>query len=290
VLLIGEHGRYPYNEIGQHMYPRRRFFEETAAVIRRAGRPIPVFNDKHLAYAWEDAKWMVDTARELKIPFMAGSSLPVTWRKPDLQLALGSPLTEALAVGYGGTEAYGFHALEVLQCMAERRFSGETAVKSVQCLTGEAVWQAGDAGRWSWDLLRAALRRSEKPGMGELTRDQIRERTKEPNVFLIEYRDNFRGAVLMLYGLVDEFLFAGTLAEQKEPVSALFWLQEGRPFGHFARLSEAIQSMFLTGMPSYPVERTLLTTGILDAAMHSRFRKGEPRPTPHLDVRYRPPK
>jgi len=286
VLLIGEHGRYPYNELGQHLYPRRRFFEEAAAVMRRSGRAVPVFNDKHLSHAWEDAKWMLDTARELKIPFMAGSSLPVTWRKPELSLERGTELTEALAVGYGGTEAYGFHALETLQCMAERRKGGETGVRSVQCLSGETVWQAGDQGRWSWSLLRAALARSEKPAVAGATDVRIREATKEPDAFLFEYRNGFRASVLMLYGLTDEFLFAGKVAGRAEPVSMLFWLQDGKPFGHFARLCQALETMFLTGKPAYPVERTLLTTGILDAAMRSRFEKGRKIETPQLDVRY----
>jgi hypothetical protein len=288
VLLIGEHGRYPYNEIGQHLYPRRRFFEETAAVIRRSGRAVPVFNDKHLSCAWTDAKWMYDTARELKIPFMAGSSIPVTWRKPDLHLRLGTELVEAVAVGYGGTESYGFHALEGLQCMVERRKGGETGVKSVQCLTGEAAWQAGDQGRWSWDLLQAALARSENPVVARATAADIKARTREPDVFLVEYRDGFRGAVLMLYGLAGEFLFAGRVRGAEAPVSTLFWLQEGKPFGHFARLCLAIERMFLTGKPTYPVERTLITTGILDRVMHSRFRKGEKLATPELEIRYAP--
>ncbi|MGH2351186.1 MAG: hypothetical protein ACRDJN_06190, partial [Chloroflexota bacterium] len=85
VILIGEHGDYPENERGQQLYPRRRFFEETVAVFEESGRVVPVFNDKHIGYAWEDAKWMYDTSRRMGFPFMAGSSLsvqPVSWRKP----------------------------------------------------------------------------------------------------------------------------------------------------------------------------------------------------------------
>ncbi|MBM3458296.1 MAG: hypothetical protein FJX77_07165 [Armatimonadetes bacterium] len=287
VLLIGEHGRYPYNEIGQHMYPRRRFFDAAAAVIRRSGRAIPVFNDKHLAYAWSDARAMYDTARELKLPFLAGSSIPVSWRKPDVHLKPETDLAEAVAVGYGGTEAYGFHTLEGLQCMVENRKGGETGVRSVQCLSEDAVWKAGEEGRWSWDLLRAALSVSRTPELGKASAEEIRARCKKPDVFLIEYRDGFRAAALMLYGLTADFLFAGKIRGEAKPAATWFWLQDGKPFAHFARLSAAIQEMFLTGKPPYPVERTLLTTGILDAAMHSRFARGVRRETPELDVRYR---
>jgi hypothetical protein len=91
----------------------------------------------------------------------------------------------------------------------------------------------------------------------------------------------------MLYGLADEFLFAGRLRGSATPVSTLFRLQDGKPFDHFARLNIAVERMFLTGKPTYPVERTLLTTGILDASMHSRFHGGEKRLTPELELTYR---
>src|SRR5207249_3777984 len=151
ILLIAEHGDYPINQKGQQLYPRRRFFEETVAVIRPAvagGRAAPpVFSDKHLStHSWSDARWMVDTARELRIPFMAGSSLPLTWRRPPLEYEIGVELEEALVAGFGGLNSYGFHALETLQCMVERRGcplgDGETGVEAVQCLSGPAVWEA----------------------------------------------------------------------------------------------------------------------------------------------------
>jgi hypothetical protein len=288
VLLIGEHGRYPYNELGQHLYPRRRFFEAAAGVMRKSGRSVPVFNDKHLEVAWADAKWMYDTARELKIPFMAGSSVPGSWRKPELKIPAGAELQEAVAIGYGGTEAYGFHTLEMLQCVAELRKGGETGVKSVQCLTGDAVWQAADQGRWSMDVMLAALSRSERPAVAAATLADVKAKTREPELFLVEYRDGFSAAVPLLHGLVDEFLFAVRTRGDARPASSLFWLQDGKPFGHFARLSQSIERMFLTGEPEWPVERTLLVTGILEAAMQSRFAKGKRIETPHLDVRYKP--
>lgn len=285
-VLIGEHGHYPYNELEQHLYPRRRFFEEAVAVIRKAGRPIPLFNDKHLAYAWADAKWMYDTTRELKLPFMAGSSIPVASRLPDARPAPGSVFAEALAVGYGGTEAYGFHALEGLQCMLETRRGGETGVKRVRSLAGEAVWQAGEAGEWSWNLLRAALACSEKPEVAAASQTEIRARSREPELFLVDYADGVKGAVLLLRGLVEEFLFAGRLEDRARPVATLFRLQDGKPFSHFARLCAAMEPMFLGEMPTIPVERTLLTTGILDRAMQSRHRGGAVLDTPELTIRY----
>jgi hypothetical protein len=82
VLLIGEHGDYPTNELGQRMYPRKEFFDQIVAVMRRSDRFVPIFNDKHLSYRWDWAKSIYDTARQLGIPLMAGSSVPLAQRVP----------------------------------------------------------------------------------------------------------------------------------------------------------------------------------------------------------------
>ncbi len=145
VLCIGEHGKYPTNERGQILYPRRRFFEGVCNVFARSKRSVPVFNDKHLAATWADARWMSERARELFVPFMAGSSLPVTWRRPVLRIPRNAEIVEAVQIGYGPFEGYGFHALEAAQCLVERRRGGETGVRSVQCLQGEEMWRRSTA-------------------------------------------------------------------------------------------------------------------------------------------------
>ncbi|MFM9963685.1 MAG: hypothetical protein ACKV2Q_20955, partial [Planctomycetaceae bacterium] len=111
VLSIGEHGSYPHNEIGQQLYPRRRFMEEITAAFEKHGRIVPVFNDKHLGPVWADAKWMYERARELKIPYMAGSSLPVGYRTAEIQLPSASEIEAAVGIASGGQEIYGCHAL-----------------------------------------------------------------------------------------------------------------------------------------------------------------------------------
>src|SRR5689334_20848896 len=95
VLLIGEHGDYPRNDRGQILYPRLKMMEQTVAAFRKAGRAVPVFNDKHLSYTRAHARQMLAWADELKFPLMAGSSLPVTWRAPELELRLDSPVEDA---------------------------------------------------------------------------------------------------------------------------------------------------------------------------------------------------
>src|SRR5215469_2125391 len=203
VLLIGEHGNYERNEKGQILYPRLELMEAIVSVFRKTGQSVPVFNDKHLSYTFANAKKMLGWAKELKFPMMAGSSLPVTWRSPELELRLESPIEDALVAGYGPIEVYGFHALETLQVMMERRKGGESGVKVVTCLTGKDVWKAGDAGRWSWDLLDGALSRSETVNPGDIRKNvgsmSVQGMPQAPaTAFLIEYRDGTRGTVLLL--------------------------------------------------------------------------------------------
>ncbi len=80
VLLIGEHGEYSFNRLGQHEYPRKRFFDEIIAVMRRANRYVPIFNDKHLSYRWDWSRQMYDFCAKHRVPFMAGSSVPLAPR------------------------------------------------------------------------------------------------------------------------------------------------------------------------------------------------------------------
>src|SRR5581483_1805019 len=144
VLLIAEHGNYPRNDKGQVLYPRHDFFKEMVEVFRKAGHGVPVFCDKHLSYSCPRAKEMVAWSRELNFPLMAGSSLPVTWRRPELEPRIDTPIEDALVAAFGPLEIYGFDALEALQVMMERRLGGETGVRAVTCLSGKDVWKAGD--------------------------------------------------------------------------------------------------------------------------------------------------
>jgi hypothetical protein len=289
VILVGEHGRYPSNDRGQILYPRRRFFEAVTNVLARHRRSVPIFSDKHLSATWADARWMYDRSRELFLPFLAGSSVPVTWRRPALELPQHCDLTEAVQVGYGPFEGYGFHALEGLQCMVERRRGGESGVRAVQCLQGEEMWRALDRGQWSRPLLEAAMALVPAHARGDYR--QLTSRARDAGVFLIEYRDGFRAAVAMMNGWVYEgdggaFTFAGQVRGEDRPQATHFYLQQPGPFAHFAYLLRAIDATVQTGHAAYPVERTLLTTGILDAVMISRAEGNRRVLTPHLDIRY----
>ena len=107
VLIIAEHGNYPRNEKGQILYPRYEFFQQCVEVFEQDGRAVPVYNDKHLSYSFEKAKAMVDASRRLRFPMLGGSSIPVTWRLPSIDLPLGCEIEDALMVGEGGSRRHG---------------------------------------------------------------------------------------------------------------------------------------------------------------------------------------
>jgi hypothetical protein len=285
VLLIAEHGNYPASPVGSPQYPKRRFWEETLKVFRASGRVVPVFMDKHLADNWPDAKSIYDSARELKIPLMAGSSVPGAWRRPPADVKRGARLREIVGITYHLTEHYGFHGLEMIQSLAEQRQGGETGIKAVQTIAGDAVWRAFDEKIFDVELLDAARQRLSQPRGGGRP---LREVVRQPRLVRIEYADGLRAHLLELNGAAGEWSAAWRYADDGRVESSLFWVQEGRPGMHFTGLLNGIEQMMLTDKPSWNVERTLLTSGALHALLIS-LKEGQRRvETPQLMLRYQP--
>ncbi len=284
VISIGEHGDYPHNEKGQHLYPRYRFFTEIADTFEKHGRVVPVFNDKHLSTVWEEALAMYERAKRMHIPLMAGSSIPVSYRKPNVSIPMGSDIEAIVGIGYSGLDVYGFHALELLQCFAERRRGAEVGVEWVDCLQGDDIWKTLDDGTVSRELFDAALEvvpHQSGVDMRSLTGDEVA-------LFLFQYRDGLLGAQFMLSGLAE----GNSVAVRLKGESAIIATHaEERPeprYPHFAFLTKGIEQMMLWGQPVYPVERTLLTGGILDRALTTRLDGTGRIDTPKLAIRYQP--
>ena len=299
VVVVGEHGDYPRNEKGQTQYPRWEFFQKIIPVFKDSGRSVPMFNDKHLSWNWDWAKRMVDTSREMGFAYMAGSSLPVTWRIPSVEMPLGTRIREALCVGYGGVDSYDFHGLETIQCMVERRQGGETGVKWLQAYRGDKVWDALRAGRWSRRLMEAAFCRSHtltpaREGFNDIlpTDNDLRRLVKDPIAYQYEHADGLICTLLLFNGLVQDFNFAAALEGRREPFSTQMYLPmpDGRTTlaDFFNPLVNNMEKMFLTGKPTYPVERTLLTTGLVAAGVESLYRQQARYETPHLAITYQP--
>ncbi len=289
VCFVGEHGQYPTNDRGQKLYPRYELMERIVEAFRRTGKIVPVFSDKHFSYSWLKAKAMYDWSRDLKFPLMAGSSIPLTVRTPEVEIPWGAELQGALMLGYGDLDAYGFHTLESMQCMVERRSGGETGIRSVEWLEGPAVWSWRDgAGRWSIPLLDAAFAQDPTHKEG-----RMEDNVKNPVAFLIEYKDGLKGVAYMINGQTSGWTFAAKLKGKAEPLATHFGQPRGaansRPLAHFDGLVHCMEEMFVTGKPLYPVERTLLTTCALSILFESRVWKKRIQ-TPELTIAYRAPR
>lgn len=290
VLSIAEHGDYPVNERGQKMYPRKKFFDQAVAVMQRSGRFVPFFNDKHLSYRWDWAKEMYDAARQHGIPMMAGSSVPLAERRPPLEIPAGAEIEEAVSIHGGGLESYDFHGLEVLQSIVEFRRGGEAGISRIEVLTGDALLNAGEQGRWSRELVDAAMAAelgAAPESLLQIPKDKSNGPV-QPHGLLITYKDGFRATVLKVGRNANRWNFACRLKGDPTIHATAFY---NGPWGNrnlFKALSHAIQYLFIHRRQPYAVERTLLVTGALDAAMRSHEQGGRPVETPDLEFGYRP--
>jgi hypothetical protein len=298
VVIIGEHGDYPVNEKGQTLYPRFEFFKEVVKVFESSGRSVPVFNDKHLSTDWKQCVEMVADSKRLGFPLLAGSSLPVTRRLPAIDLPWGTPLSESVAVGYGGVEKYDFHGLETAQCMSERRKGGEVGIQNVLALRGEAMWAHAADLKQTQRLLLAALSRSHTLPVKEgypaeaISFEWARKNFPEAYAYFIEHRGGFRTTLFML-GIRD-FNYAGLNAETGEITSCQMFLpmpsSVATTADFFNPLVHHIERLVLENRAAYPPERTLLTSGMVIAAVESLHRGGKRIVTPEMEVRYTAPK
>jgi hypothetical protein len=291
VYLSLEHGDYPMSPSGNKEYPKRRIFEEVVQVFEESGRVVPVFMDKHLADNWEDAKWIYDTAMQMGIPLMAGSSLPVARRHPDINLPRGTIVQEMIGIFQGGIDGHSFHVLEFMQSFLERRAGGETGIRRIRALEGDEVWQAGRDGLYDGALLLAAMSRFGRVSPGYYTAGDLEHLVKtvnNPVVFLIEYVDGLRASVFALPGVSGDYTVAWRSNNPNEPIHAVLSdLQYARPFTHHGYLVQNVQEMFLTGEPVYPAERTLLVSGAVDAGLISlNLEDGAWIDTPYLEFAY----
>jgi hypothetical protein len=300
VLLVAEHGSYRRNEKGQHQYPRYELFKQIVSVFRTTGKTAPVFNDKHLSWNWDWCQEMYDISQEMGFAFMAGSSLPVTWRTPSIEMPLGAEIEEAVGVCYGGVDSYDYHGLETVQCMVERRKGGESGIKWLQAYKGEKFWQALNDGVWSRELMDAGLSRSHtlkqaRPGFNDAfpTVDEMKQLCKEPIAYVYEHTDGLQSTMLLMSGLVEDFNFAARIKGQADPLSTQMYLPmppaRTTLANFFSPLVNNVEQMFLTGKATYPVERTLLTSGLVIAGVDSLHQDQIKIDTPHMStIQYQP--
>ena len=171
VLLIGEHGEYPFNELRQKMYPRKELFDEIIAVFQETNQVVPLFCDKHLSWNPQWAIEMFDTTQRMQIPFFAGSSLPLVGLDPPAPDLTGVKLIEYVSLFYVGPEAYGF----IVWSLCNRSLKSGSEAKrefeaSLHTLGTKWNWQwLKESGLEIFSRRRCDLRKRKKKDIGAKT-------------------------------------------------------------------------------------------------------------------------
>lgn len=279
VMLIGEHGDYPDNEFGQKLYPRKELFDAIVATFRRCGRSVPVFCDKHFSWNFDWAKEMVQTAQEMGFILFGGSSIPHCELTPPMTpLATKTPREFICAYG-GGIESYGYHSTEVVQALVEKRPGGEKGIKQVTAYHGESLKQAiaGEIDAWSPELYQTLLEHG-----------RTGKTNPEPDyAFVVEYVDGLRAVHLHINpGIRGWTVVAGYDDDTPPYVGRVDVGSQDNYYAHFARLSRVIEDTMLANKHQFPVERVLMSTGTIAAAMRAGQHPGKPLPTPELAITY----
>ncbi len=213
--------------------------------------------------------------------------------------AVRSRLSESVCVAYGGVDSYDFHALETAQCMSERRAGGEKGIVSVHAMRGEKLWErleTEDRSR-TRELMVAALTRSHNlPVEGGFPTDAVsyewaKHALPDTLAYFIEHVDGFR-TTIFLTGIRD-FNYAGWRSDTQEIVSCQMYLPMP---GHgsttadfFTPLVRHIEDMIITNEAPYPVERTLLTSGMVIGGVESLFRDQSRFDTQEMKIEYSGP-
>lgn len=286
VVIVAEHGNYPTDLKGHWLLPRWWIYQQVIQVFEQSKRSVPVFNDKHLSYNWDDAKWMFDKSRELNFPLSGGSSIPTYFRTPEIELAIDTPIKNSIVVGNAPDEGAIFHCVDVLQAFVDRRKGGETGVKAVQSIRGPETWAWVERNAWAGSLLEAVGKKFDLK-LGRL------QELRKPNVCVVEYNDGSKAAVISGEGV--GWTYAGEIEGQKDPtiVSMLGFPGPISQYHAANAYDHWIIEMMLTRKEPFNAERLLLSTGIVNYYMDSNWENGRYSAvgrrleTPFLHIKYR---
>ena len=286
VVIVAEHGEYATDLRGHWLLPRWWIYQQVVRVFEQSKRSVPVFNDKHLSYNWDEAKWMFDKSRELNFPLTGGSSIPVYYRKPEIEIDIDTPIKNSIVIGGAGDEGGIFHAIDVLQCFVEHRKGGESGVKSIQSIRGPEAWIWVEGNPWAGKLLDAVAKRFDfKPGYFQ--------ESPQTNICVIEYNDGTKAAVIG--GRSVGWTYAGEIQGKNEPtiISMLGWAGPYDQYHASNAQPHWITEMMVTKKEPFNAERLLLSTGITNHYMESNWEGskysavGRRLETPALNIKYR---
>jgi len=285
VVIVAEHGNYPTDLKGHWLLPRWWIYNQVIRVFEQSKRAVPVFNDKHFSYNWDDAKWMFDKSRELGFPLTGGSLLPVYYRKPEIELEIDTPIKHSIVVGAAPDEGAIFHCIELLQAFVERRKGGETGVKSVQSIRGPEAWKWVERNLWASKLLDSVAANF------NLKKGHYQE-SGRTNICIIEYNDGTKAAIIGAPG--SSWTYAGEIQGRAEP-TIVSLLGFAGPFDQYHASNAQphwITEMMLTKKEPFNAERLLLSTGITNHYMESNWESSKYSPigrrieTPFMNMTY----
>jgi hypothetical protein len=287
VVIVGEHGDYPKDLQGRWLLPRWWIYNQVIEVFEQSKRSVPVFNDKHFSYNWNESKWMFDKSRELGFPLTGGSLLPVYYRKPEIELDNDTPIKHSIVVGGASDEGAIFHCIELLQTFVERRKGGETGVRWVQSIRGPEALNWIEANTWASKLLNSVAASFDRQA-GYFQENQ------RMNICIVEYNDGTKAAII---GSQEPgWTYAGEIEGRDEPVIVSLLGFPG-PFDQYHASNAQphwITEMMVTKKEPFNPERLLLSTGITNHYMESNWENGQYSAvgrrveTPFLDMNYRP--
>ena len=287
VVIVGEHGNYLTDLKGHWLLPRWWMYNQMIRVFERSNRSVPVFNDKHLSYNWDESKWMFDKSRELNFPLSGGSNVPIYYRKPEIELDIDTPIKHSLSVGAASNEGAIFHSIDVLQSFVERRRGGETGVRSIQSIRGPESWNWVERNPWVGNLL-TAVEKSLELKSGYFQEDA------QANLCIVEYNDGTNAAVISDRGV--GWNYACEIEGQKEATVISTLDGYHRPFGQYHAsnsLPHWITEMMVTKKEPFNAERLLLSSGITNHYMQSNWENGRfyavgrRIETPYMNMTYR---
>ncbi|MSU62507.1 MAG: hypothetical protein EXS31_08935 [Pedosphaera sp.] len=276
---------------GSGAMPDDLFLRET---LENVPRGCCCFTYGAMSSSLAEARKTTALASARKCPFVGGTSLPVAWRLPQLEIPIGTALKEALIVVQGNSPAAELDGLEGLLPLLQRRRGGESGVRRVRLLNASEIWRAGKEGLWSERLLSAAISRSDTP-QGDPVKDGrtqdlvglglVPKLARAPRGWIIEHFDGLRSAILVLDGVVADFNFA-LQARDGSVLSAQIYRPPAPSQHHFSRLADGLEEFFRTGIPPWPIERNLLTAGLLEAFRKCHAQIEARLETPQLKISY----
>ena len=295
VLIIGEHGKYPRNEKGQMLYPRYEFFKQVVKVFEVERPQCAGFQRQTSLDGLEEVRRNGRRLEAARIPlpggFVAAGHAPVS--------GSGCPVGDA--AHRKRLRGLRRHPIRTIFMDWRRHNACPSAAKaarsglrvSMPCVAKRSGKRSRNVRRLSgccWRRCREAthFRSRRDTSAIVLSIEWARKLLATSLAYFIDHRDGFKTTLFLLP--IRDFNYAGLNGETGEIISCQMNLpmptQSATTANFFNPLIRHIERMVVENRAPYPVERTLLTSGMTLAAVESLFRGEIPVQTAEMEVRY----